>query len=83
VHLGAGRAKKGDPIDHRTGVVLHCKVGDRVERGQPIADVHVAGRPDDASAVAEVRGAFRFSPRRVARRRLFLGRIAGRARSSK
>jgi pyrimidine-nucleoside phosphorylase len=83
VHLGAGRAKKGDPIDHRTGVVLHCKVGDRVERGQPIADVHVAGRPDDASAVAEIRGAFRFSPRRVPRRRLFIGRIAGRARSSK
>ncbi len=83
VHLGAGRAKKGDPIDHRTGVVLHCKVGDRVERGQPIADIHVAGRPDDATAVAEVRGAFRFSPRRVPRRRLFIGRIAGRARSSK
>jgi pyrimidine-nucleoside phosphorylase len=82
VHLGAGRAKKGDPIDHRTGVILHCKVGDRVERGQPIADVHVAGRPDDGSAVAEVRGAFRFSPRRVPRRRLFLGRIAGRARSA-
>jgi pyrimidine-nucleoside phosphorylase len=82
VHLGAGRAKKGDPIDHRTGVVLHCKVGDRVERGQPIADVHVAGRPDDASAVAEVRRAFKWSSRRVSRRRLFLGRIAGRARSS-
>jgi pyrimidine-nucleoside phosphorylase len=83
VHLGAGRAKKGDPIDHRTGVVLHCKVGDRVERGQPIADVHVAGGPDDANAVAEVRGAFKWSSGRVPRRRLFLGRIAGRARSSK
>ena len=82
VHLGAGREKKGDPIDHRTGIVLHAKVGDRVERGQPIADVHVAGRPGDTDAIAEVKGAFRWSARRVPRRRLFLGRIAGRPRSS-
>ena len=82
VHLGAGRGKKGDPIDHRTGIVLHCKVGDRVERGQPIADVHVAGRPEDASAIAEVRGAFAWKGARVRPRRLFLGRIAGRPRSS-
>ncbi|HKW78473.1 MAG TPA: thymidine phosphorylase [Candidatus Limnocylindria bacterium] len=78
VHLGAGREKKGDPIDHRTGIVLHAKVGDRVERGQPFAEVHVSGAAGDASAIEEVRGAFRWSARRVARRRLFIGRIAGR-----
>jgi pyrimidine-nucleoside phosphorylase len=76
VHLGAGRAKKGDPIDHRTGIVLHAKVGDRVERGQPFADVHVAGTPGDAGAIEEVHAAFLWSRTRVARRRLFLGRIA-------
>jgi pyrimidine-nucleoside phosphorylase len=77
VHLGAGREKKGDPIDHRTGVVLHAKVGDRVERGQPFADVHVAGRPADAAAVDQIRTAFRWSARRVPRRKLILGRIGG------
>src|SRR5438094_1914271 len=79
VRLGAGREKKGDPIDHRTGIVLHAKVGDRVERGQPYADVHVAGKPGDADAIGMVRDAFRWSARRVAPRRLILGRIAGRA----
>ena len=79
VRLGAGREKKGEPIDHRTGIVLHAKVGDRVERGQPYADVHVAGKPADADAVAMIRGAFRWSARRVPRRRLILGRIASRA----
>ncbi len=78
VHLGAGREKKGDPIDHRTGVVLHAKVGDRVERGQPFAEIHVAGKPGDAGAIEEIRVSFQWSPSRVPRRRLFLGRIAGR-----
>jgi len=76
VHLGAGREKKGDPIDHRTGIVLHAKVGDRVESGQPYADVHAAGRPADSAAIAMVRDAFRWSARRVPPRRLVLGRIA-------
>jgi pyrimidine-nucleoside phosphorylase len=80
VRLGAGREKKGDPIDHRTGVVLHAKVGDRVERGQPYADVHVAAKPGDADAVVMVRDAFRWSAHRVAPRRLILGRIASAGR---
>jgi pyrimidine-nucleoside phosphorylase len=78
VRLGAGREKKGEPIDLRTGVVLHAKVGDRVERGQPYADVHVAGAPADADAIEEIRSAFRWSARRVPPRRLVLGRIASR-----
>jgi pyrimidine-nucleoside phosphorylase len=78
VRLGAGREKKGEPIDHRTGIVLHAKVGDRLERGQPYADVHVVGKPADAEAIAMIREAFRWSLRRVPRRRLLLGRIASR-----
>src|SRR5258706_11637229 len=54
VRLGAGREKKGDPIDHRTGIVLHAKVGDRVDRGQPYADIHVAVKPADADAIAMI-----------------------------
>jgi len=78
VRLGAGREKKGDPIDHRTGIVLHAKVGDRVERGQPYAQVHVSAKPGDADAIAMIREAFGWSARRVPRRRLILGRIASR-----
>jgi pyrimidine-nucleoside phosphorylase len=40
VLLGGGRAKKGDPIDHAVGVVVHHKVGDYVERGQPLFTLH-------------------------------------------
>jgi len=40
MELGAGRASKGDTIDHAVGVVIHCKVGDRVERGDALFTVH-------------------------------------------
>ena len=77
VRLGAGREKKGDPIDHRTGIVLLAKVGARVERGAPFAEVHHAGRPADDAAIEQVRNAFSWTARPVALPKLVLGRIAG------
>ncbi len=38
--LGAGRARKGDPIDLAVGVRLEAKIGDRVSRGEPMAVLH-------------------------------------------
>ncbi len=40
VDLGAGRAKKGDPIDYAVGIVVHGKVGDRFEINQPLFTIH-------------------------------------------
>ncbi len=34
--LGAGRARKEDPVQAGAGVVMHAKPGDRVEAGQPL-----------------------------------------------
>ncbi len=76
VRLGAGREKKGEAIDHSTGVVLHAKVGARVAKGDLLAEVHCAGRAPDDEAVALVASAFRVSATRVRPRRLLLGRIA-------
>lgn len=38
--LGGGRAKKGDPVDHSVGIVLHAKIGDWLEKGQPLLTIH-------------------------------------------
>jgi len=38
--LGAGRARKEDPVDHAVGLVIHHKVGDRVEKGAPLFTIH-------------------------------------------
>ncbi len=40
VGLGAGRARKGDPIDHAVGFLIHNKVGDRIEKGQPLFSIY-------------------------------------------
>lgn len=34
--LGAGRARKQDPVDHAAGIDLHAKPGDTVTKGQPL-----------------------------------------------
>lgn len=40
VALGGGRRKQNDPIDHSIGVAMHARIGDRIERGQPIFRLH-------------------------------------------
>ena len=63
--LGAGRMEKGDRVDPAVGVVVRGRIGERVEPGQPLADVHA--RSDEAAeqAFARLRTAFRLSPEPV------------------
>lgn len=51
VALGAGRAKKSDLVDHAVGFVIHHKVGDKVEKGQPLFTIHA----NDPQKLAEAR----------------------------
>jgi pyrimidine-nucleoside phosphorylase len=50
VALGAGRERKGDVIDHAVGVIIHHKVGDKIEEGEALFTVHAndQGLLDDA-----------------------------------
>ena len=52
MHLGAGRFKKGDSIDHRTGLVLQAKVGTHLNAGDPLVEIH-ARSEDEAEAVKD------------------------------
>jgi pyrimidine-nucleoside phosphorylase len=47
--LGAGRARKGDPIDHAVGVVLQAKAGDYVKRNEPLLTIYA----NDADRLAQ------------------------------
>jgi len=49
--LGAGRARKEDPVSAVAGVVVHVRPGDRVEAGAPLFDLHT----DDAVRIPRAR----------------------------
>ncbi|MBC7223550.1 MAG: pyrimidine-nucleoside phosphorylase, partial [Anaerolineae bacterium] len=61
VVLGAGRNKKGDPVDHAVGIVLGAKVGDRVDAGEPLFTVHANDDGTLTQAVERVLGAYAWS----------------------
>jgi pyrimidine-nucleoside phosphorylase len=42
VELGAGRVKKGDPIDPAVGIIIHHKVGDKLAEGEPLFTIHAS-----------------------------------------
>ena len=59
--LGTGRKVKTDQIDPSVGLVLHKKVGDRVERGESLLQIHAAS-PSQAETVRDqLLQAYRFS----------------------
>jgi len=67
VDLGGGRAKKGDAIDHAVGVVLHAKVGDRLQRGQPLLTIHANDEQRLTAAKTRLLAAYRWSGEPVQR----------------
>ncbi|HEX8910557.1 MAG TPA: thymidine phosphorylase [Anaeromyxobacteraceae bacterium] len=78
VALGAGRARAEDAVDHGVGLLIHKKVGDRVEAGEPLATVHFGRRgAEPPAAVAErVRRAYQIGERALPPEPLVLERIA-------
>jgi len=66
LELGAGRRTKGDDVDPAVGVCVRARIGDRVEAGQPLAEVHARTEEEARRAFTRLRAAFRLSPDPVA-----------------
>lgn len=71
VALGAGRAKKSDPVDHAVGFVIHRKVGDRLEKGEPLFTIHANDEKKMAEAHEKVLSAHVFNDSPTSRLPLF------------
>lgn len=54
--LGAGRARKEDPVQAVAGVEMHAKPGDTVRRGQPLLTLHTATHERFARAMEALAG---------------------------
>ncbi|MDT3767266.1 thymidine phosphorylase [Gleimia hominis] len=73
--LGAGRAKKGDPVQAEAGVEMFAKPGNRVRKGQPLLRLHTQ-TPDRFDRALEVLdGAFEIAQSAPTTRPVVLDRI--------
>ncbi|MFN2212472.1 MAG: thymidine phosphorylase [Anaerolineales bacterium] len=75
VDLGAGRAKKGDSIDHAVGIEVLKNVGDHVEQEDPVYVVHANSQELLAAASGRLLGALAWSDTPVDPLPLFYGVI--------
>ena len=75
VRIKAGRMKVSDTLDYGAGALLIPKIGDFLEAGEPIGEIH-ANNPAQAKLVARlVRTAYTLSPEPVPREDLILDSI--------
>ncbi|TMM21326.1 MAG: hypothetical protein E6F95_11830 [Actinobacteria bacterium] len=51
--LGAGRVRKGEEVDPAVGIVFRPKIGDRIDTGEPLGEIHA--RSQDAAEEASRR----------------------------
>jgi pyrimidine-nucleoside phosphorylase len=73
VMLGAGRARKGDPIDHAVGLIVHHKIGDRIDAGQPLFTIHASDKAHLDKARRQLLESIEWSDAPVERLPLFYG----------
>jgi thymidine phosphorylase len=60
--LGAGRARKEDPVQAGAGVVWHARPGDEVTQGQPLLTLHTDDEARFQRALVSLEGGFDIGP---------------------
>ncbi|RKT06496.1 thymidine phosphorylase [Streptomyces sp. 3211.6] len=60
--LGAGRARKEDPVQAGAGIELHAKPGDTVTAGQPLMTLHTDTPEKFDYALASLQGSYDVAP---------------------
>ncbi len=60
--LGAGRARKEDPVVHAAGIDLHKKPGDAVRAGEPLFTLHADDPARFDRALESLEGAYSIAP---------------------
>ena len=75
--LGAGRARKEDPVQAGAGVELHAQLGDHVEAGAPLLTLHTDTPERFDRALEALEGGYAVgSPDEAAQLPLIIDRIA-------
>lgn len=72
-YLGAGRKTKEDTIDYRVGIEILKKLGDYVEKGEPIAKLYISEKSDVESALKLLLESYEFSSEKPEHKPIILG----------
>jgi pyrimidine-nucleoside phosphorylase len=75
VQLGAGREKKGDPIDPAVGIMVYAKIGNAIEAGQTLFEIHANNAEKLLQAKERLKNAVEITEDRVERPPYFYGVI--------
>lgn len=73
--LGAGRSRKDEPVSSSAGVICVRKAGARVERGEPVLELHTDDEARLPGALEALRGAIDIGPQEPEPRAMVLDRI--------
>ena len=74
--LGAGRARKEDPVQFGAGVTLHAQLGDTVKKGAPLYTLHTDETGRFARAAETIAKAYKIEAQAQVTRKLILDRIS-------
>ena len=74
--LGAGRARKEDPVQFGAGVTLHAQLGDTVKKGAPLYTLHTDEPARFARADETIAKSYKIEAQAQVTRKLILDRIS-------
>jgi len=74
IEMGGGRKQVGDAIDHSVGIEMLVRLGDRIERGQPLVNIF-AHQGLQESAARQIEQAIQIAPEPPPRQPLIAERI--------
>ena len=74
--LGAGRARKEDPVQFGAGVTLHAQLGDTVKKGAPLYTLHTDEPARFERAAETIAKAYKIEAQAQVTRKLILDRIS-------
>ncbi len=75
--LGGGREKKEDTIDHAVGLEVHKRIGDRIEKGEPLVTIHYNSGAKLAEAQSLIAASYEIGEAAPGQRLPLLRRIIG------
>ena len=79
VILGGGRERKEDSVDPAVGIVLHKKVGDRVDGGEPLATIHYNAAPRAERAHQLIEASFEITGSAPSAKRPLIHKVIGKS----